>query len=64
MIPLVEGFPHIAEDTSFSTIGNKWGDIYETQLEFAKNSRLNKNKVPRYYDTIMKPTMTYRKPKL
>ena len=47
MISLVEGFPQV--DTAFTVIGNKWGDIYEAQLDFAKNSRLNKNKVPRYY---------------
>ena len=64
MIPLVEGFPLNSEDIGYSTIGNKWGDIYEAQLDFAKNSRLNKRKVPRYYETLMKPTMTLRKPKL
>ena len=62
MIPLVEACPH--GETTFSVIGNKWGDIYEAQLDFAKNSRLNNHKVPRYYDTLMKPTMTLRKPNL
>jgi len=52
-------------DICATTIGNRWGDIYEAQLDFAKNSRLNKWKVPRYYDTLMKPVMTHRKaPKL
>ena len=27
-----------------SAIGNSYGDIYETHLEWAKNSRLNQNK--------------------
>jgi hypothetical protein len=27
-----------------SAIGNSYGDIYETHLEWAKNSRLNDNK--------------------
>ena len=62
MIPLAEGWPQL--DTVYTVIGNKWGDIYEAQLDFAKNSRLNKNKVPRYYETLMKPVMTLRKPKL
>ena len=61
MIGLVEFCPIIDET---STIGNKFGDIYETQLEVAKASRLNKNVVPPYYETLMKPTMTMRKPKL
>ena len=38
-----------------STIGNKYGDIYETQLEVAKNSRLNTGKPPRYFEKLMKP---------
>ena len=59
MIPLVEDFPML--DTISTTIGNKWGDIYEQQLDFAKNSRLNKWKVPRYYESLMKPVMTHRK---
>ena len=62
MIPLAEGFPQL--DSSFTVIGNKWGDINEAQLDFAKNSRLNDRQVPRYYDTLMKPVMTLRKPNL
>ena len=62
MIPLAETFPNL--DQIYSTIGNKWGDIYEAQLDFAKNSKLNKNLVPSYYETLMKPVMTLRKPKL
>ena len=63
MIPLIEDMPML--DTCATVIGNRWGDIYEQQLDFAKNSRLNKWKVPRYYDSLMKPVMTLRKaPKL
>ena len=62
MISLVEGHPLF--DTMFSTIGNKWGDIYEAQLDFAKNSRLNKHTVPHYYHSLMKPVMTTYKAKL
>merc|ERR1712151_468368 len=60
MISLAEGFPMF--DTNHTVIGNKWGDIYEAQLDFAKNSRLNKNTVPRYYESLMKPVMTLRTP--
>lgn len=38
-----------------SAIGNEYGDIYETQLEWAMNSRLNKNPIPDYFHTIIKP---------
>ena len=40
MLPLVEGWPQI--DTVYTVIGNRWGDIYEAQLDFARSSRLNK----------------------
>jgi hypothetical protein len=41
-----------------SAIGNSYGDIYETHLEWAKNSRLNKTKLgdaipDGYIETIM-----------
>ncbi len=42
MIPLVELNTDEYEDFSYlSAIGNKYGDIYERQLELAMNSRLN-----------------------
>eukprot|EP00347_Sterkiella_histriomuscorum_P006528 403352422 len=41
MIPLVEA-AKIPDSTLVSAIGNSYGDIYETQLEWARNSRLNK----------------------
>lgn len=41
---------------NISTIGNKYGDIYETQLEVAKNSALNNGgNPPPYYKTLMQP---------
>ena len=43
MISLVELLP---EGALCSTIGNKYGDIYEAQFETAKASRLNKGEVP------------------
>lgn len=44
MIPLVETF-NWSDSMLVSAIGNKYGDIYEQQLEWARNSRLNKNQV-------------------
>lgn len=41
-----------------SVIGNKYGDIYEKMLDYAKSSKLNQNKVPKFYDSLMKPVMT------
>lgn len=57
MIPIVESFHTEAVDR-MSTIGNKYGDIYELQLYTAKNTKLNKNPVPSFYEKYMKPTMT------
>ena len=61
MIPFIETFP---ETTGFipSTIGNSHGDIYELQFETARNSALNKNEVPSYFESHMKPVMNMRKP--
>jgi len=58
IIPLVEGSEeNIQQEDSWniSTIGNKYGDIYETQLEVSKNSRLNTGKAPACYESLMKP---------
>ncbi len=40
-----------------SSIGNKWGDIYENQLEKAMKSRLNSKQKPHYWETLVKPIM-------
>jgi len=40
MIPLLESM-RIPDGQLTSAIGNSYGDIYETQLEWAKGSRLN-----------------------
>lgn len=58
VIPLVEGSEKTMEEEdcwNVSTIGNKYGDIYETQLEVSKNSRLNTGKPPAFYERLMKP---------
>lgn len=44
MIPLVEAFAY-PDSALVSAIGNSYGDIYETQLEWAKASKLNKTQV-------------------
>lgn len=63
MIPIVESCGYDSQD--HNVIGNKWGDIYELQLDLARKSRLNNNPVPSFYDKYQKPTMTMHKtPKL
>lgn len=58
MIPLVELDSDELFDFSYlSAIGNKYGDIYERQLELAMNSRLNKKSKPDYWDSLVKPIM-------
>lgn len=58
MIPLVELTSDELQDMShLSAIGNKYGDIYERQLELAMNSRLNKTAKPEYWDSLVKPIL-------
>ena len=61
MVPLAELNP---ESSTPSTIGNEYGDIYELQLQTAKNTRLNTGKVPQLYHTHIKPVMQMVPPKL
>lgn len=56
MIPTVEAFK-AHDGILVSAIGNSYGDIYETQLEWAKNSRLNKRKIPPYFEEYIKPIL-------
>lgn len=53
MIPLAELLDD--EMNSLSGIGNKHGDIYESILDFAKNSKLNKGVPPPYYEETLRP---------
>ena len=58
MIPLVElNSDEILDKSYLSAIGNKYGDIYERQLELAMNSRLNKKPKPDFWDTKVKPLL-------
>jgi len=41
LVPLVETFA-MPDEIIPSSIGNSYGDIYEQQLDWAMNSRLNK----------------------
>ena len=48
----------IDDNSIMSAIGNSYGDIYETQLEWAKDSRLNHTKAGHaipdgYFEHIM-----------
>ena len=61
MIPLVETMSFL-DKVNDSAIGNKFGDIYERQLDLTKKSNLNKTPVPPYFETLMKPTMRLRTP--
>ena len=65
LIPIVETAGLEKEDSwLLSTIGNKYGDIYEAQLDVAKNSRLNTGTPPPYYEKLMKPLYNGRHAKL
>lgn len=60
MLPLTELNSDELVDLSYlSAIGNKWGDIYEAQLERAMGSRLNKSPKLDFWDTLVKPIMTF-----
>jgi len=67
LIPLVEAKSF--EDVQIaSNIGNYYGDIYETQLDLAKNSSLNKmdakaGGVPPQWEKYMKPFLHEDVPK-
>jgi acyl-CoA oxidase len=55
-ISLVEGFD-IPDCTLNSAIGNKYGDIYETYINLAVNSRLNQRPVPKGMEHML-PILT------
>ncbi len=57
MIPLIEAWD-LPDHLLVSAIGNSYGDIYETQLEWARNSRLNKSPLPKGFKEYMQPILT------
>ena len=63
MIPLVEYKQEIDNIyVNMSAIGNEYGDIYETQLNQAIDSKLNEHPVPEYFESLVMPMI--RKAKL
>lgn len=58
IVPLTElNSDELVDQSHLSAIGNKWGDIYEAQLERAMSSRLNKTPKLEFWDTLVKPIM-------
>ena len=58
IVPLTELTTTEEQDLTYmSAIGNKYGDIYERQLELAMNSRLNRDAKPKYWDSLVKPVI-------
>lgn len=56
LIPIMECCGLEKEDSwNLSTIGNKYGDIFEAQLDVAKSTRMNTGKPPVFYEKWMKP---------
>ena len=49
----------ISDEILCSAIGNSYGDIYNTHLEWAKNSRMNKNEdaIPDGFKEYMMPIL-------
>ena len=60
-LSIIEGTADVPDDLVLSAIGNSYGDIYETHLRWAKNSRLNKTKlgdaIPDGYMEYMMPIL-------
>ena len=58
-IPLIE-LHNIPDNLNISSIGNSYGDIYETQLEWAQNSRMNDPKngsIPKGFNEYLLPIL-------
>lgn len=54
---IIESYFH-SDNVLNSCIGNQYGDIYEQQLEWAKNSSMNKKGALPAFDKYMKPFYT------
>ena len=58
-IPLIE-LVQIPDEVLCSSIGNSYGDIYETQFEWARTSRLNdpaNGSIPKGFDKYVLPIL-------
>lgn len=58
ILNLIEVFGH-TDNTLMSAVGNSYGDIYDTHLEWAKTSRLNDDKgtIPDGYMEYVMPIL-------
>lgn len=60
LLSIIESMP-ISDEMLVSAVGNSYGDIYETHLEWAKESRLNKTKlgdaIPDGFMELMMPIL-------
>jgi len=56
ILSIVEALP-ISDNTLCSAIGNSYGDIYETHLNWARGSRSNDKEIPEGFTEYMLPIM-------
>lgn len=61
MIPLVESFS-FDDNSVLSSIGNSYGDIYETSLRWAREYPQNKDKVTPLFEKYIKPMIDAKHP--
>jgi len=59
IIPIVENIVQFSDNSLMSAIGNSYGDVYETQLEWAKNSRMNQTEhnIPKGHKEFILPIL-------
>ena len=58
-IPLIELY-NLPDFVNVSSIGNSYGDIYETQFEWSQNSRMNDQKngsIPKGFENYILPIL-------
>lgn len=61
MIPLVESFG-FDDNYLSSSIGNSYGDTYETSLRWAREYRMNKDRVTPMFQKYIKPMIEAKHP--
>lgn len=61
MIPLVESFA-FDDNYLMSSIGNSYGDTYQTSLRWAREHRMNKDKVTPMFEKYIKPMIDAKHP--
>ena len=59
IIPIVESFIPVQDSVLMSAIGNSYGDIYQTHLEWAKTSKMNQTEhnIPNGYKELILPIL-------